>query len=133
MATNRKYAMGNLTTPLIKATAQTAARTSNGALANDPVVIGLIPGVALLDANSSQKTVVALDGVFSVLVAGEDASGSPGDNSVVGGEAIYFNKDHTPPLDVDPGGILWGYAFGDAGVEMVAAGAETAILVKVGK
>src|SRR3990167_1115685 len=128
MALNRKFAGNNTTLPLTKATAQTAARTSNGALAGDPVVIGQIPGVALIDADSSQKTVVQIDGVFELLVAGIDASGSPGDNSVLGGEAVYFNKDHTPPLHVDPNGILFGYALGDAGVELVAAGATTTLI-----
>jgi predicted RecA/RadA family phage recombinase len=134
MAKYRLFAGANLTLPLTKATAQTAARTSNGALSGDPVVIGQIPGVALIDADSSQKTVVQYDGVFDLLVAGKDASGSPGDNSVLGGEAVYFNKDHTPPLDVDPGGILFGYAVGDAGVELVAAGSNTTrIPVLIGK
>ena len=136
MATNRKYAQNNTVLPLVRATAQTAARTSNGALSGDPVVIGLLPGVALIDADASHRTVVQKDGIFNLLVAGIDSSGvSARDANVAvhGGDAIYFDKDTTPPLSKRAGGIFFGYAFGDAGVELVASGDDdTVIPVQVG-
>jgi len=137
MAINRRYPCSGLTLPLTKATAQTASRTTNFAVSGDPVVIGQIPGVAAGDADSAGKVVPFIDGIFNVLVAGIDAGGTSGadrDIHVVGGDAIYFDKDTTPPLSLRSTGILWGYAIGDAGVELVASGATTtAINVMVGK
>ena len=125
MAVNRLFAGLNQTLPLALAIAQTAARTSNHALSGDPVRIGQIPGVALLDANSSGKTVIQIDGIFNLLVAGVDDSGTSGaDANVVvnGGDAIYFDETNTPPLSKRAGGVLFGYAFGGSGVQLLASG-----------
>ena len=129
MSVNRLYVQQNRVMPLAKATAQTAARTTNQALAGDPVVIGQIPGVALSNADANGKVVVQIDGIFSLLVQGVDAGG----NSVVaGGDRVYFNPADTPPLSKKVAGIFFGYAFGDAGAQLVALGnTTTAIPVMV--
>jgi len=136
MAVNRRYAQNNTVLPLTLATAQTADRTTNFALSGDPVVIGLVPCVALIDADASGRTVAQKDGIFDLLVAGIDSSGTSAEDAHVavnGGDAVYFDKDTTPPLSKRAGGIFFGYAFGDAGVELVAAGDdETEIPVQVG-
>jgi predicted RecA/RadA family phage recombinase len=136
MATNRKYPGKEQTLPLLKAIAQTAARTSNGALSGDPVRIGQIPGVAVKDADSAQRTVIQIDGVFSLLVAGIDSSGGSGADANVavnGGDKVYFDESKTPPLSKRAGGVFFGYALGDSGVALVVSGATTtAINVKVG-
>ena len=129
MATNRKYTLGGAmkTTPTVKMTAEDA-RTSNIAVSGDPVVIGQIPGVALIDADSGGKGVAALDGVFEVLVAGIDSSGTSGADANVavnGGDQVYFDKTKAPPLSKRAGGIKWGKVMADAGVQQVAAGATT--------
>ena len=129
MAVNLKYKPGQLmrTTPLIVATAEDA-RTSNHALSGDPVVVGQLPGVALIDADSNGKTVVALDGIWEVLVAGKDSSGTSGADASVavnGGDQVYFDKTKSPPLSKRAGGIPWGKVVGDAGVQQVASGATT--------
>lgn len=136
MATNRKYPGLEQTLPLLKAIAQTAARTSNGALSGDPVRIGQIPGVAVKDCDSAQRTVIQTDGVFELLVAGIDSSGGSGADAnvvVAGGDKVYFDESKTPPLSKRAGGVFFGYALGDSGVTLVASGvATTKINVKVG-
>jgi predicted RecA/RadA family phage recombinase len=136
MATNRKFRESENTTPLIKCTAADSNPVANKALSGDPVVIGQIPGVALMAADSGLKTVVQLDGVFELLVAGIDSSGALGADAnvaVLGGDKVYFDKTKNPPLSKRAGGIFFGYAYSDAGVQVVAAGSTTTkINVKVG-
>ena len=136
MAANRKYGQNNWIMPNLKATAQTASRTSNHALAGDPVVIGQMSGVALDDADSGGLTRVQRDGIFNMLVAGIDSSGTSAADAnvaVLGGDIIYFDPAKTPPLSKRAGGIRFGYAAGDAGVQQVASGSTTTkINVQVG-
>jgi len=136
MATNRKYAGTNNVWPNVKVIAQTASRTSNHALANDPVVCGSKPGVALDDADSGGKTRMQVDGIFEILVGGVDSSGTSGADANVavnGGDILYFDQAKTPPVSKRAGGVRFGYAAGDSGVQMVASGATTtAINVQVG-
>jgi predicted RecA/RadA family phage recombinase len=122
VAKNRKYALGNTTLKLMKAIAQTAARTSNKPISGDPVRIGNIPGVALLDADSDGKTVVQIDGVFELLVGGIDQSGN---SAVLGGDKLYFTEGDTPPVNKKNTGVPFGYAHGDHAVQMVASAATT--------
>jgi predicted RecA/RadA family phage recombinase len=129
MATNLKYKPGGVfrTSNLMKATAEDA-RASNIALSGDPVVVGQIPGVALINADTGGKCTVAFDGVWEVLVGGKDSSGTSGADASVavnGGDQIYFDKTKSPPLSKRAGGIKWGKVFADAGVEVVASGATT--------
>lgn len=136
MATNRKFPGKEQTLPLLKAIAQTASRTSNGALSGDPVRIGQIPGVALIDCDSAQRTVVQIDGIFELLVAGIDSSGGSGADAnvvVAGGDKVYFDESKTPPLSKRAGGVFFGYVAADHGVTQVASGATTTKTnVKVG-
>lgn len=128
MATNRKYAGANNVWPNVKVTAQTASRTSNHALANDPVVCGQKAGVALDDADSNGLTRMQVDGIFEILVAGIDSSGVSGADANVavnGGDILYFDPAKTPPVSKRAGGIRFGYAVGNAGVQVVASGSTT--------
>ena len=136
MATNRKYAQTNNVWPNVVVIAQTANRTSNHALANDPVVRGSVPGVALDNADSDGKTRMQKDGIFTLLVAGKDSSGTSGADANVavnGGDILYFDQAKTPPVSKRAGGVRFGYAVGDSGVELVASGSTTtSIDVQVG-
>lgn len=136
MATNRLYPENNTVMPDVKVIAQTAARTSNRALANDPVRMGQCPGVALDPADTSGRTRMQKDGIYTLLVAGIDSSGTSGADANVpvnGGDKVYFDESKTPPLSKRAGGVFFGFAFGDSGVQLVAAAATTtAIPVKVG-
>jgi predicted RecA/RadA family phage recombinase len=135
MAKNRRFAQEFITWPSVKATAQTASRTTNFALSGDPVVVGQQPGVALLDADSLGKTTIQIDGIYRLAVTAKDSSGVSGADAnvaVFGGDKIYFNKDVTPPLSKRASGIPWGVAVGDAGVQLVASGANGSIDIQVG-
>ncbi len=142
MAVNRLYPQTNNTLPLVLAIAQTAARNENQPISGDPVRIGSLPGVAITDAIATEtvdegRCVVQKDGIFNLLVAGIDSSGTSGADAnvhVVGGDPVYFDEAKTPPLSKRAGGTFFGYAFGDSGVELVASGATTtAIPVQVGR
>ena len=136
MAINRVYAQTVTTLPNLLAVAQTAARTSNHALSGDPCRIGSIPGVALTDADANGRVVLQKDGIFELLVAGKDSSGVSGADAsvnVTGGDEIFFAEGNTPPLSKRAGGIHFGWAIGDSGVQVVASGnTSTKILVQVG-
>lgn len=136
MAIRRKYPQTNNILPNVKCIAQTASRTSNHALADDPVRIGQLPAVAIDNADSSGLTRAQKDGIWNLLVAGIDSSGTSGADANVavnGGDIIYFDEAKTPPLSKRAGGVRFGYAFGDSGVQQVAAGATTTrTLVQVG-
>lgn len=136
MALDRKYAQRMITWPAVLCLAQTAARTSNKPVSGDPVVCGQKPGVALQDADASGRAIMQTDGIFNLLVAGIDSSGtSAADANVAvnGGDIIYFDKAKTPPLSKRAGGIRFGYAVGDSAVQVVASGVTTTvIMVQVG-
>jgi hypothetical protein len=137
MAVNRKYAQSNQRMPNVVAIAQTASRTTNQPISGDPCVLGDIPMVSLVDADSDGRVVGQKDGIFELLVAGIDSGGTSGADRnvhVVGGDAIYFAEGDTPPLSKRAGGTFFGTAVGDSGVELVASGATTtAIDVQVGR
>lgn len=130
MATNRKYVQNERYTPLVKAIAQTASRTANNPLSGDPVRIGSLPGVSVKNGDANGRTVVQLDGIWELLVGGIDQAGN---SAVLGGDVLYFAEGNTPPVSKRNTGTRFGYAFGDHGVQLVAAGGiTTKILVQVG-
>jgi predicted RecA/RadA family phage recombinase len=64
MAKNRRYASGKqLTLPVIA-----------GVVSGGPVIVGMIPGVALTSRDSAGNATVQTDGVFDVSVTGAIAS-----------------------------------------------------------
>ena len=84
----------------------------------DPVRIGNMTGIALLDEDAAGKTVVD-KGPFSAKFTVKDNGGT----GIGVGDTIWYHDDQTPPLDnVPTGGYFYGYA-----EEAVAAG-QTAII-----
>jgi predicted RecA/RadA family phage recombinase len=122
MAKNRVYRCGD---ELSLACTDPATPASG-----DPVVIGQIPGVALVSEDSAGNTSVALEGVFNLLVAGIDNSGTSGadaNKAVAVGDIIYYGTGDTPKLSKRADGVQFGYALGT-----VASGATTTtIAVKI--
>lgn len=118
MATNLVQQEANV----LVAAASDPATPSSG----DPVVVGAIPGVALTDesdgGNSTGNTTIALSGVWSMSVVGEDGSG----NAAVGVGAIIYLDSGELNVD-DSNGVRWGYA-----LEAVSSGATSTIKVLVG-
>lgn len=94
-------------------------------VSGDPVVYGQIPGVALITEDVAGLTTIALDGVFTLSVKGENASGN---NAVAAGDILYYEAGQTPPLNKDAtNGIRFGYARA-----AVTSGSTTSIEVEVG-
>lgn len=91
----------------------------------DPVVVGQIPGVALIDETSDGAVTVDTRGVYNLSVKGENNAGN---SPVAVGDILYFEAGQVPPINKDNvAGIRFGYALG-----VVLTGATTTIPVKVG-
>ncbi len=117
MATNRVHEQGNR----IEAACTQPATPSSG----DPVLIGQLPGVALIDEAADGKTVVQTDGVFNLSV--EAANNTTG-SAVAVGDVIYYDAAATVKLNKDNvAGVRFGYALGT-----VTSGATATIPVKIG-
>lgn len=90
----------------------------------DPVVVGQIPAVALIDTNADGNVTIKTDGVFALSVKGVDGSGN---KAVAIGDIIYHVDADTPKLSVKATGIRFGYA-----LETVGSGLTKTIKVKIG-
>lgn len=123
MAKNRKYEQGNR--PVLDVSAVNGSGTGDLVLSGDPVAVGDIPGVALVDEDADGLATVQTDGVFELTVTGLDAT--PANAAISPGDIIFWD-DAAGQLNVDAtNGVRFGYALG-----AVAGGASTAIDVKVG-
>ncbi|WP_025322266.1 DUF2190 family protein [Deferrisoma camini] len=91
---------------------------SGGASSGDPVVVGQITGVALVDIANGSSGAVEIRGVFDLAVHGWDGAANA---AVAVGDAIYHDGSE---LNKDTSGTLFGYALG-----AVTAGATTTIPV----
>lgn len=106
----------------------------------DPVIVGQLPGVALIDgsdtiANGGTCT-VQFDGVFDLAVNAWNTSlnaGAGGGDAVVAGDIIYFDPASglLRPNNADAGAVRFGYAL-EAVAAAAGAAAVTTIRVKVG-
>lgn len=90
----------------------------------DPVVVGQIPAVALIDTNADGNVTIKTDGVFALSVKGVDGSGNA---AVAVGDILYYTDGDTPPLGKKTSGVRFGYA-----LEAVTSGATKTIKVKIG-
>lgn len=91
----------------------------------DPVLVGQIPGVALINEETTLATSIDTAGVYNLSVKGVITG--PANQAVAPGDILFYSAGHTPKLDKDVGGIRFGYALG-----AVLSGATTTIPVKVG-
>ena len=65
-------------------------------------------------------------GPFNLSVQAVDQSGN---SAVAGGDKLYFAEGDTPPISKKNTGVVYGYALGDTGVQMIATGTTATILV----
>lgn len=94
-------------------------------VSGDPVLVGQLPGVALINEDTDGLTTIKTNGVYSFAVKGE---GSAGAAAVAVGDIIYYEAGQTPPLNKDStAGVRFGYA-----LAAVASGATATIPVKIG-
>lgn len=86
------------------------------ATSGEPVLLGLIPGVAATNAgdgnNDAGNITMATQGVFTLSVQGINGSGNV---AVAEGDHIYLVAANTPPLSKVATGVLFGKALGTVG------------------
>lgn len=89
----------------------------------DPVILGQLPGVALIAEGSDGLTTIKTNGVATLSVKGTSGS----DAAIAAGDIVYYVSANTPKLSVTTSGVRFGYA-----LEAVVSGATTTIRVKIG-
>lgn len=109
---------------MIKDEGKTLALAIASVAADDPVVKGQIPGVALTDTDSDGNVTVQTRGVFDLSVKGIDGSGNA---AVAVGDIIYYTSGDTPKLNKKTTGVRFGYA-----LEAVASAGTDTIKVLLG-
>lgn len=94
-------------------------------VSGDPVVVGQIPGVSIIDEATDGETTVDTAGVYNLSVKGENNAGG---SAVAVGDILFFEAGQVPPINKDNVvGIRFGYALGTVGSTLTAT-----IPVKVG-
>lgn len=96
----------------------------SGTLSGDPVVVGQIPGVALIDRDADGKATITRRGAHLLSVKGIDGGGN---SAVAVGDILYHTQADTPKLSKKATGVRFGYAD-----EAVTSGATATIRVIVG-
>lgn len=102
----------------------------SGTLSGDPVCVGQMPGVALIDRDTAGKATITRIGAHNLSVAGIDSSGGSGADANVAvavGDILYFDVTKTPKISKRAGGIRYGYAD-----EAITSGATATIRVILG-
>jgi predicted RecA/RadA family phage recombinase len=87
----------------------------------DPVAVGEITGVALIDTDADGNVVVDTKGVYDLSVKGIDGTG---DSAVAIGDKLYYSSGDTPKINKKNATIFFGYA-----LEAIASGATDTIMV----
>jgi len=89
----------------------------------DPVAVGQIAGVALVDSDADGESTVDTAGVYNLAVEGVNGEA---DSAVAIGDALYYVALGDPPLSKTSTGVLFGHALG-----AIAAGEIATIPVKL--
>lgn len=89
----------------------------------DPVLLGQLPGVALIAETADGNTTVKTNGVATLSVKGTSGSNA----AIAAGDILYYVTANTPKLSVTTSGVRFGYA-----LEAVNSGATATIRVKIG-
>lgn len=92
--------------------------------AGDPVLLGALTGVATNATQADGNVVVDTAGIHNLSVKGVITG--PANSAVAIGDALYYNAGHTPKIDKDVGGTLFGYAMATVG-----SGSTATIAVKL--
>jgi predicted RecA/RadA family phage recombinase len=98
MAKNRKFETGSNPLPLL---------VPAGVKSGDPVVVGQIPGVALLDSQYPAKTATDCGGVYNFSVEGKNKAG---EKAIAEGDIIYIKEGKLSVNNEE--GTRFGYAMG---------------------
>lgn len=111
MATNQKYEDGDQLSVAV-----TAPTTPSS---GDPVLFGVLPGVALTDEDDDGNTTVAFKGVYNLSVKAESGNITPS-------TALYYDSADANLNDASSGNTAFGFALGS-----VTSGATATIPVKI--
>ena len=117
MSTNMIFRRGDRLTVAVTAPTTPAA--------GGPVIIGVLPGVALSAEDADGNTVVQCDGVFDLSVKGVDGSGNA---AVAVGDQLYYTDGDTPKINKKTTGTAFGVA-----LEAVGSGQTDTIRVRIGR
>jgi predicted RecA/RadA family phage recombinase len=90
----------------------------------DPLLVGQMPGVALITEAADGKTTVDFEGVFTLSVKGIDQAGN---SAVAAGDILYYVTADTPKISKKNTGVRFGYA-----LEAVTSAATATIRVRLG-
>jgi hypothetical protein len=127
MAKNRFLAEARRLT--LDVTAVSGSGAGGLVMSGDPVAVGQLVGVALIDEVTVAgdpllgKASVDTGGAWNLSVKGIDGSG---DSAVAVGDAIYYVSADTPRLSKKATGVLFGHA-----LAAVVSGATTTIPVRL--
>ena len=121
MATNQVFVPGDK----FSAVCSQPATPASG----DPVLVGQIPGVALVDegdgGNATGETTITTVGIWDLAVEGANGAGNV---AVAVGDILYYDSAATIKINKDStNGVRFGYA-----LEAVSSGANATIRVKLG-
>ena len=102
---------------------QVSVPVSEGVESGDPVLVGAMPGVALIDRgkDTAGEATVQFVGSFEFEVEGKEKEAK--EKAIAVGDPIYYNGGK---LNADSGGTLFGYALG-----AVAKGKTETVEVKI--
>lgn len=103
-----------MATNMIQARGEQIKLPLAGASSGDPVVVGQIPGVALIDTDADGNVVIQTVGVFHLPITG----------AVTLGALVYATTDVPAELSTTNTGVRFGYA--------LAAGEDEEIDIKIG-
>ena len=92
--------------------------------ANDPVVVGQVPGVALTSTDGNGNVTIKRSGVYTFSVKGIDGGGN---SAVAVGDILYYVSGDTPKLSKKTSGVRFGYA-----LQTVASAGTSTIRVLLG-
>jgi len=92
-----------------------------GILSGDPICVGEITGVALIDTDADGNVVADTKGVYDLSVKGHDGTS---DAAIAIGDKVYYDSGDTPKINKNAATIFFGYA-----LEEVASGVTDTIMV----
>lgn len=95
-----------------------------GTVRGDPVLVGKLPGVALIDRQSDGQATVDTHGAYRLPVKAID---SEGNSAIAIGEDLYFDSGSIPKISKSAAGTYYGKALAE-----VAEGEEASIPVRLG-
>lgn len=96
----------------------------SGRLSGDPVCVGQIPGVCLIDRDVNGKATITRRGAHTLSVKAIDAGGN---SAVAVGDILYLTEADTPRISKKATGVRFGYAD-----EAITSGATATIRVILG-